>query len=138
MSAIYQLKVITPEKLLLDQEATFLIAPGAEGCFGVFAGHAPLVSLLKAGELSVGWGDNPERYAVSAGYAEVLADRVTILVEQAVAQSDIDPSVCHGDIAEAEKELASLSPVSFERAYWEKRRDFAAACVEVQRKKLVR
>ncbi|MBF0453346.1 MAG: ATP synthase F1 subunit epsilon [Magnetococcales bacterium] len=134
MSAIYQLSVITPEKQFLSQDADFVIVPGIEGYFGVLSGHAPLVSVLSSGELSVGWGEHPERYAVSGGYAEVLPDRVTILVERAIAKADINIETVQADLAEAEKSLAGLPSSDPERNYWEKRRDYANACLEVSRK----
>jgi F-type H+-transporting ATPase subunit epsilon len=135
MSAIYQLNVITPEKQLLAQDATFLVAPGAEGYFGVLPGHAPLVTLLNAGELSVGWGERPERYAVSSGYAEILPEQVTILVERAVAQSDIDVPGAEAELKEANGHLGSLTATDPEWGYWKKRQDFAQACLEVHKKK---
>jgi F-type H+-transporting ATPase subunit epsilon len=133
MSAFIELNVITPEKKLLSQDAGFLIAPGYEGCFGVLPGHAPLVTLLKAGQLSVGWGERPDRYAVSSGYAEVLPDRVTILVERAVAKGDIDVVAVKSELEEAEMELATLSAGNPEWSFWSKRRDYAMACLEVSR-----
>jgi F-type H+-transporting ATPase subunit epsilon len=130
-----QLNVITPEKQLLSQDVDFVTAPGSEGYFGVLPGHAPLVSLLKAGELSVGWGEKPERYAVSSGYAEVLPDRVTILVEHAMAQSDIDVEAVQAELTEAEEKLLGMIEDDPERSYWDKRRNYANACLEVHKKK---
>jgi F-type H+-transporting ATPase subunit epsilon len=135
MAVSFQLSVITPERQMLEQDVGFLVAPGSEGYFGVLPGHAPLVTLLDAGELSVGWGEHPERYAVSGGYAEILPDRVTILVERAVAQKDIDVESSQADFVEAEKELAILGTDDPEWSYWEKRRDYANACLAVHKKK---
>jgi F-type H+-transporting ATPase subunit epsilon len=135
MSASYQLNVITPERQVLDEEASFVTAPGADGCFGVLPGHAPLVTLLNAGELAVGWGEKPERYAVSSGYAEVQPGRVTILVERAIAQADIDPKATEAELDEAETEQLKLVPSDPEWILWEKRRNYANACLEVYRKK---
>lgn len=135
MSVIYQLSVITPEKQVLDKEVDFLVAPGVEGCFGVLPGHAPLVTLLKAGELAIGWGEKPELYAVSGGYAEVMPDRVTLLVERAIAKADIDPKVATTDLTTAEDKLQGLSDDDPEAGFWAKQRDFAMACLEVFKKK---
>ncbi|MBF0357691.1 MAG: ATP synthase F1 subunit epsilon [Magnetococcales bacterium] len=135
MSASYRLNVITPERQLLDQEVDFITAPGADGCFGVLPGHAPLVTLLNPGELAVGWGEKPNRYAISGGYAEVQPERVTILVERAVAKADIDLKVTQAELEEAEIEQAKLVPNDPAWNLWEKRRSYANACLEVYRKK---
>ncbi|MBF0380393.1 MAG: ATP synthase F1 subunit epsilon [Magnetococcales bacterium] len=135
MSVSFQLDVITPERQMLSEDAGFIVAPGAEGSFGVLPGHAPLVTLLNAGELSVGWGDKPERYAISGGYAEVLPERVTILVERAVAKADINAAAAKEELEEAEKELTQLVTSDPEWVYWDKRRNYAKACLEVHNKK---
>ncbi len=135
MSAFVQLNIITPERQVLSQEADFVTAPGSEGYFGVLPGHAPLVSLLNAGELSVGWGEKPDRYVVSSGYAEVLPDRVTILVERAVARKDIDAKEVKSELEEAQKHLSEMVEEDSEWGFWKKRADYAKACLEVHAKK---
>jgi F-type H+-transporting ATPase subunit epsilon len=134
MAVSFQLDVVTPEKQMLSEDAGFIVAPGAEGCFGVLPGHAPLVTLLNAGELAVGWGEKPERYAISGGYAEVLPERVTILVERAVAKADIDATAAQEELDEADKELAKLVLSDPEWGFWDKRRNYAKACLEVHKK----
>ncbi|MBF0445076.1 MAG: ATP synthase F1 subunit epsilon [Magnetococcales bacterium] len=135
MAVSFQLDVITPEEQMLSEDAGFIVAPGVDGCFGVLPGHAHLVTLLNAGELSVGWGEKPDRYAISGGYAEVTAERVTILVERAVAKLDIDPSVAREEMAEAQKELDKLVISDPEWSFWNKRLNYAKACLEVHSKK---
>jgi F-type H+-transporting ATPase subunit epsilon len=135
MAVSFQLDVITPELQMLSEDAGFIVAPGAEGCFGVLPGHSHLVTLLNAGELSVGWGDKPERYAISGGYAEVLPERVTILVERAVAKADIDADAARQELEEAEKELGKLVLSDPEWGFWDKRLNYAKACLDVHKKK---
>ena len=77
-----QVQLITPEKTLFEGEAAYVQVPGAEGEFGVMPGHAPLVSTLQAGVVAVELtGGERREFPVASGVAEVLPERVTLLVE---------------------------------------------------------
>lgn len=79
-----ELQIITPEKILFSGPVDMVTAPGAEGDFGVLAGHAPLISTLRAGEIIVNMpGGKEERIAIESGVAEVTPERCTLLIEQA-------------------------------------------------------
>lgn len=79
-----QLQLISPEKILFSGEVAMVTAPGSEGEFGVLNGHAPLVSTLKPGIVTI---DLPhgaqQKIAVLSGIAEVSPERMTLLVESA-------------------------------------------------------
>jgi F-type H+-transporting ATPase subunit epsilon len=99
------LEVVTPEHLLLSKQVDEVIAPGAEGEFGVLPGHAPFISMLKIGELRYKI-DNAWAYmAVLWGYAEVTPAKVTILAEIAEKAEDIDVDRATQKVAEAEQRL---------------------------------
>ena len=78
-------ELVTPEKLVFDEDVHMVVVPGAEGQFGVLAGHAPYMSPLRNGELAIyrTAGANPERIAVSGGFAEVSERGLTVLAESA-------------------------------------------------------
>ena len=77
----FQLEIVTPQRLLVSDEVTELMAPGSEGYFGVLPGHIPFITTLGIGEL-VFWKGKEERHlAVTWGYAEVRGDKVIILAE---------------------------------------------------------
>lgn len=84
------LEVITPEKVVVSQEVDTVVAPGIEGEFGVLPGHINFLSGIIPGELRFHLGDKKEYLAVTTGFAEVLADKVSILVESAEKAHDID------------------------------------------------
>jgi F-type H+-transporting ATPase subunit epsilon len=87
----FLLEVVTPHRLVVSEEAEEVIAPGAEGYFGVLGGHLPFMTTLKFGELTYRRTRGEERHlAVSWGYAEVLPTRVTILAEAAERAEEID------------------------------------------------
>ena len=88
----FELEIVTPEKTLYAGTVEHLRAPGVDGGFGVLSGHHPMVSALGIGALRFREDGGPERLAaVSGGFAEVLRDRVTVLVETAELSDTIDP-----------------------------------------------
>ncbi len=84
------LEIVTPQRLLLSEEVSEVIAPGVLGYFGVLPGHIPFVSNLTIGELTYRRGTEERHLAIIWGYAEVLPDRVVILAEQAQRPEEID------------------------------------------------
>jgi F-type H+-transporting ATPase subunit epsilon len=88
-----QLKVrlVTPDRILVDAAVDAVEVPGKSGYFEVLYGHAPLLSEVGAGEVRLHGGEGGEqRYSVARGFAEVLPDRVTILAETAQKPEEID------------------------------------------------
>lgn len=76
-------QIITPEKILLEGQATMVTVPGADGEFGVLAGHSHVISTLRPGEIVVDLDSGQKRIAVESGVAEVTPEGVTLLVETA-------------------------------------------------------
>jgi F-type H+-transporting ATPase subunit epsilon len=76
-------ELVTPEKLLRSEEVQMVVIPGIEGDFGVMAGHAPYMSTLRDGELAIyrAFPGEPERVAVTGGFAEVNENGLTVLAE---------------------------------------------------------
>ncbi|HEY6445093.1 MAG TPA: ATP synthase F1 subunit epsilon [Acidobacteriaceae bacterium] len=88
-----QLKVrlVTPDRILVDQTADAVEVPGKRGYIEVLYGHAPLLSAIGAGEVRLHGGEaGDQRYSVARGFVEVLPERVTILAETAQKPEDID------------------------------------------------
>ena len=99
------LEVVTPEKQLLSQQVDEVIAPGAEGEFGVLPGHCHFLSTLSIGELRYRIGDQTNFMSVLWGYAEVTPTKVTIMAEIAEKAEDIDIERASAKVAEAERRL---------------------------------
>jgi F-type H+-transporting ATPase subunit epsilon len=80
-------ELVTPEQLVRSDDVHMVVVPGVEGDFGVMAGHAPVMTVLKDSELKVykTAGAAPETIAVSGGFAEVGDNGLTILAESAGA-----------------------------------------------------
>ena len=86
-------ELVTPARLLVTEDADMVVVPGGDGDFGVLPGHAPLLSSLRAGVVDLYDGDAiVERSFVRGGFAEVTAERCTVLAEEAVrvAESVLD------------------------------------------------
>jgi len=81
MSTRFHVDILTPDKTLFSGEATYVGLPGVDGSLGVLAGHAPLITTLKAGEVTVRVEREEQRFAVLGGTVEVLGGTVTVLAE---------------------------------------------------------
>lgn len=101
-------ELASPEALLVSMRADMIVAPGAEGDFGVLPGHAPFISELRPGVIDIYLGDDiDQRIFVAGGFAEVNQRGCTVLSGEAYPLEDLDK----GDIEErrrdAEEELAN-------------------------------
>jgi F-type H+-transporting ATPase subunit epsilon len=78
-------ELVTPEKLLRSEDVHMVVVPGTEGDFGVLAGHAPFMSVIRTGELAIYSGPNAvsARIHVEGGFAEVNERGLTVLAESA-------------------------------------------------------
>src|ERR687896_2143660 len=86
----FDLSVVTPEGAAYEGEAEMLIVPGDAGEIGVLARHAPLVAMLKAGEIRVKAGGEWQTFAAGPGYFKIQRDRGIVLVDDAVRAEEID------------------------------------------------
>jgi F-type H+-transporting ATPase subunit epsilon len=77
------LEIVTPDHALVREEVDEVQLPGAEGYFGILPGHAPLLAMLKVGELWYRIGARKQHVPLTGGFVEVLPDRVTVLAEVA-------------------------------------------------------
>ncbi len=103
-------ELVSPERLLLSVEADMVVVPGGEGDFGVLPKHAPLVSSVKTGVITVhDAGQVTERIFVAGGFAEVTPDRCTVLAERAIAVDDIDRAQIEAELKAAREELVDAA-----------------------------
>ncbi len=107
MADSFQLEIVTPEKMVVRDNAESIQIPGLNGYLGVLPGHAPLITELGAGEIAYRANGQSHRYAVAWGFAEVLQDRVTVLAETVERADEIDVARAQRDLASAEEFLRS-------------------------------
>ena len=103
--ATFHFDLVSPEELVFSGEVEHVVVPGTEGEFGVLAGHAPLVAMLKPGILKI-IGANELRILVVGGFAEVSPEGLTVLADRAVPVEEIDPAVIAGEIKDTEEDAA--------------------------------
>jgi len=84
------LEVVTPTRMVVREEIEEVVAPGAEGYFGIMGGHIPFMSTLKTGELAYRKNGSWRYLAVSWGYVEVRPETVIVLAETAERAEEID------------------------------------------------
>ncbi len=97
----FSLSVVTPEGSAFEGEAERLVVPGAAGEIGVLARHAPLVAMLRAGEVRIKAGDDWQTFAAGPGYFQVQRDRAIVLVDDAVRAEEIDVEQARREVEEA-------------------------------------
>ncbi len=113
------LTVVTPEKeMVVDPEVDQVNIPGCEGDLGILPNHAPLLTTLRPGRFSYEKGEEVVELVVSHGYAEVTANRVTVLAESAEFLHEIDHGRAEAARAAAEKllEKPDLEAEAFKEA----------------------
>ena len=85
-----QLEIVTPTRILDEGQVSYVRCPGVDGSFGVMANHIEGIIVLDVGEVKVR-KDNQDKYlAISGGYAEIMEDRLELLVESVEKSSEID------------------------------------------------
>jgi F-type H+-transporting ATPase subunit epsilon len=100
----FQVRLVTPDRVLVDAEADAVELPGRTGYLEALPGAAPLLTELGAGEVRIRGGQaGDQRYNVAWGFAEVLPDRVTILAENAQKPEEIDTGRAQQQLQEGEK-----------------------------------
>ncbi len=99
------LEVVTPERRVFERDVDEVILPGALGMFGVLPGHAPMLSELRAGVATCHGSFGREVMAISAGFAEVTPERVTVMAETCERAEEIDIARAEAMVEELEEEI---------------------------------
>ena len=103
-------EIVSPERLLVSDEADMVTVPGAEGDFGVLAGHMPLISTLRPGIIDIQGAvrTGNSRLFVLGGFAEANPDKLTVLAEEAIPMAQIDAAALEQRIRNTEEDLVLL------------------------------
>jgi F-type H+-transporting ATPase subunit epsilon len=101
-----KLDIVTAERVVYSEDVDAVIAPGVEGQLGILPHHAPLMTILQAGELLVRRGGDEDTLAISGGFLEVRPDRVIILADSAERAEEIDVDRAEAARQRAEQRLA--------------------------------
>jgi F-type H+-transporting ATPase subunit epsilon len=90
MAQAFKFDLVSPERLLLSESVISVVIPGTDGEMTVMALHAPTMTSLKPGVVTVNRGSGSDRYVVFGGFADITPEGCTLLAESAVHVSEID------------------------------------------------
>jgi F-type H+-transporting ATPase subunit epsilon len=114
--ATFHFDLVSPEKLAFTGEVDQVDIPGAEGDFGVLAGHAPVVAAIRPGILTVTANGAHRKIIVLGGLAEVSDKGLTVLADVATSLEELDRAKFADKIAEMEAKLAEKEGSELDRA----------------------
>lgn len=101
----FHLEIVTPTKTAYAEQVDEVTLPGHNGELGILEGHIPLITLLKPGELVAVHKGAERAFAVGSGFAEVLFDRVRVLVDACSGSDEIDVEHAKAELADLEVRL---------------------------------
>ena len=113
--ATFHFELVSPQKIAFSGDVDQVDVPGTEGDFGVFAGHAPLISLIRPGILTVYSGGEQTKIVVLGGLAEVGPDGLTVLADVATSLADIDRAALQAQIVAMEQSCKELEGSALDR-----------------------
>ena len=114
MAALH-FEFVSPERVLFSGDVDQVDLPGAEGDMGILAGHAPLVTSLRPGIVTIYNGGAREPIVVVGGFAEVSPAGLTILADRAVPREDYDTALLAEEIKNTEEDVADAEEVNRDR-----------------------
>ncbi|MER8557820.1 F0F1 ATP synthase subunit epsilon [Mesorhizobium sp. M0751] len=107
MPEAFKFELVSPERLLVSEQVESVVIPGAEGEMTVMAHHAPVMTTIKPGVVTLKTAQGKEeRYVVFGGFADIVPAGCTLLAESAVAVGDIDRADLARRIQEAREDAA--------------------------------
>ena len=104
-----KIEIVSPERLVLSEIVTSVTVPGTEGYFTVMDDHAPFMTTLRPGFITVNQNGQDSVYFVQGGFADVSPDGLTILAERSVPLTEFDHADLAAQIKAAEAELAAAA-----------------------------
>ncbi len=108
-SKVFDVEIITPERVFYTGKATMIEFTTVEGDIGVYKNHIPVTTVLAPGIVTITEEDGQKKAAVHSGFAEILGDKVTLLAEIAEWPDEIDWDRAEAAKRRAEERLATKS-----------------------------
>ena len=114
--ATFHFDLVSPEKMAFSGEVDQVDVPGAEGDFGVLAGHAPVIAAIRPGILTVMSGGSKQKIIVLGGIAEVSDKGLTVLADVATSIDEVDRAQFAETVSDMEAKLAEKEGSELDRA----------------------
>jgi F-type H+-transporting ATPase subunit epsilon len=108
MAALH-FEFVSPERVLFSGDVDQVDLPGSEGDMGILPGHAPLVTTLRPGIVTIFREGRREPIVVIGGFAEMSPAGLTVLADHAVARADFDLAHLASEIKDAEEDVADCT-----------------------------
>ena len=108
--ATLRLEIVTAEKTVFSDDVTAVVAWGVEGQLGILPHHAPLMTMLRPGDLMIRKGNEEQYLAISGGFLEVRPDKVIILADACERVEEIDIERAEAAKRRAEEILKTRPP----------------------------
>lgn len=105
MAATLRLEIVTPETRAYSDDVDMVVLPASEGEMGVYPQHIPLITQIKPGELVVTKSGRQTALAVGEGFVEVTGEKVSVIVDMALTEADIDEHAAEEAVKRAEARL---------------------------------
>ncbi len=117
MAERLRFELVSPERLLLSEEVEMVVVPGTEGDFGALPRHAPFLAMVRPGVIEV-YNNRQvsERLFIAGGYAEVTAERCTVLAEEALLVAEIDRAQVEAELKDLGEDLEDAKDESARKA----------------------
>ncbi|MCK5124793.1 MAG: F0F1 ATP synthase subunit epsilon [candidate division Zixibacteria bacterium] len=107
---MYRLSIVTPEKVVYEEDVASIIAPGTVGYLGILSNHAPIITSLKPGVLNIKDNAGSEiNFAISGGFLENSSNICTILADSAEFANEIDLERARESLARAKQRLQNAA-----------------------------
>lgn len=110
MAETMQFDLVSPERSLASMKVEAVQIPGADGDMTAMAGHAPTITTLRPGVLSVSGPEGSADFAVTGGFAEITGEGTSVLAERAVPIAEVDGEMMDNLVKTAEELLTSAQP----------------------------
>lgn len=116
MADTMQFDLVSPERKLTSVQAREVRIPGAEGDLTAMPGHAPMITTLRPGILTVVSAEGSTDYVVTGGFAEITGDSVSVLAERGLPTTEMTQAVYSSMVAEARQQHHSAREEAGEEA----------------------
>ena len=108
-------EIVSQDRIVFQDDVDMVVLPGAAGDMGILPHHAPVLSVLNFGIITVKKSGNEEHFTVAGGVAEVQPDQVTILADAAENVEEIDVQRALSARQKAEERLKEIQTVDKDR-----------------------
>jgi len=114
--ATFPVEIVTPTRVITEENVTYLRCQGVDGSFGVMAGHTAAIIVLTIGEIKIVANNQEKWLATSGGFADISDEKVLLLLETAEQSFEIDQERARAAKERADQRLKNKGKIDVFRA----------------------